>query len=245
MRVFLITTSQDTTPPSWLSSAADVDKVTIVNSFDLRRAERSKALSFIDQDQFLFRYGALPSNGAIGCAAAHRACYDQILREKLPNALILEDDVKIVSSNLTLIRELMENLKDFDVLNLASLDSVVAKRPTVQFGNVSAHRSLWYSHGTYAYVVTSSGSRRLLRSQSPLIKGYADWPIHAWMMRQYLAMPGLVSHSDRPSDVQTSGHCIGKASFSQRCVYLSRRAIWKSIGLVRLRLLSDIKVQGI
>lgn len=59
----------------------------------------------------------------IGCALSHIHIYEEIISESMNNTLILEDDIKLVESNISKIYEAIEELPtDWDLLYLGTLN---------------------------------------------------------------------------------------------------------------------------
>ena len=215
----------------------------IVNNFDLRNVPREMALQKIDRVSFLKKGGSLPSNGAIGCALAHRYCYERTINEGFDHALILEDDVKVSSVNLAAAIAAVKRLSDFDIISFYSKDAVVLRKIAEKVGKYNIHKSLYYCHGAHAYVVSRAGARKLLEAQSPKIRWFSDWPIHAWCMKIYLMAPSTIVMTNRPTSVQTCGPDTHGRSYLIFFVYHLRRIIWKFIGLVRRGLFDDLRVR--
>jgi GR25 family glycosyltransferase involved in LPS biosynthesis len=214
----------------------------VVDKFDLRNVRRADALLNIDCLSFLTRYGSLPSNGAIGCALAHKYCYERMLGDRVHAALILEDDVEMHSVHLGIAAAAMEKVPDYDVISLMSREGVVKRKPVARLAKCAIHRSVYYCHDAAAYVVSRQGAKKLLRSQHPQIKAFADWPIHAWQMKFYLIMPTTIRLSGRPTSVQTRPPEALLPSYLPWVIYRFRRLIWKTIAWVRLGIFRDIRV---
>jgi glycosyl transferase family 25 len=214
----------------------------IVDKFDLRKVPREKALGKINRVSFLMKYGTLPSNGAIGCALAHKYCYEKLLDEDFQAALVLEDDVQMSSVDLEMVLDAMNQVSEFDVISLFSRNAVIKRRPVLKLVNFAVHRSVYYCHDAAAYIVSKKGAKKLLESQSPKVAAFADWPLHAWQMKFYLTMPSTIELSGRPTGVQTNIPEQLKLSYLTWFVYKMRRLIWKTIALVRVNLCGDKRV---
>lgn len=112
------------------------------------------------------------SKGEIGCALSHLKIYRKMVAQEVECAVILEDDVELCSDFL----ELVENFKEFqnecDCLLLGHNDEI--KR------DVFLYTSLWHkkkyiknyklyrftkvAFGTYGYIITLKGARKLLNA---------------------------------------------------------------------------------
>jgi glycosyl transferase, family 25 len=102
-------------------------------------------------------------DGEIGCYASHLLAAEQVLAHKLPYAVILEDDVEIDDDPQEVVARSVATLRHWDVISLSG----AKQHPHIAISNVSRARSLVrYLHfpkTTAAYVLSHSGSRKLLR----------------------------------------------------------------------------------
>ena len=101
------------------------------------------------------------TRGGIGCALSHRNAYEQIIRDDIGIALIIEDDIRINDKEhfSDKLNELIKNApKDFDILYIGyHITSAIHIYDT----HGSYHKSNCV-YGTYGYVVTRKGVMKLL-----------------------------------------------------------------------------------
>lgn len=84
----------------------DVEFVTAVDGRAMNENER---IHQFDVDKFYARYSVMPRPGEIGCTLSHQKCYCKMVKEGIPCALILEDDI-VEPDNITLILEILGRL---------------------------------------------------------------------------------------------------------------------------------------
>lgn len=243
MKAFYITVQPDDALGEALRRALPNFETTVISQFDYRNRDRAAVLREVDKDSFLIRYGGLPSNGAVGCAMAHRFAWKSLLESDAAWALVLEDDVELSSIDPDFVLEACSKTPDFDVLSLGSLSAAVQSTPSSRIGRFNVHRSVYYCRGGFAYVVSRSGATRLLQPQSPAISRYADWPLQAWQMKMYLTRPNAVRLTDRPSGVQTPVTDT-VSTLRHKVIHRTRHHLWKAIGAVRVSVLGDVVVDG-
>jgi glycosyl transferase, family 25 len=132
--------------------------------------------------------------GMIGCSWSHRNVYDDIIKNRYKNALILEDDVIIDKSKLQLLPKVLDQLprnwelvylgyarhEEPQTLALKKLSYFVQRflgkhkfsYQTIKNlypKKISAHiLSAGYHDQTHAYAVTQSGAKKLKALQEPI-----------------------------------------------------------------------------
>jgi glycosyl transferase, family 25 len=89
------------------------ERVNAVDGNDLSADQRE----LYDQKKFALECKRQLVNGEIGCALSHRAVWQQMVADKIPYALILEDDVRLKSELVSLLAD-SECYEAFDFLNL-------------------------------------------------------------------------------------------------------------------------------
>lgn len=91
------------------------ERVSAVNGGDLSEPEKS----FVNRENFLLNTKHHISNGEIGCAMSHRLIWQKMLDDNLDYALILEDDVVLDKSLLSILNN-ADFYQQFDFINLSS-----------------------------------------------------------------------------------------------------------------------------
>jgi glycosyl transferase family 25 len=114
------------------------------------------------------------SNGAIGCFLSHYSLWHKIINENLEHLLIIEDDIYFLDNADQQLRKIYNNLpEDFDIIFL-NCGGICGSKCTNMFGinmceNVNELYNIpKYSLGSYAYVISNNGAKKMLRSMFPL-----------------------------------------------------------------------------
>lgn len=66
-----------------------------INAVDGRSMNTEERAIAFDEKEFEKRYSVKVRPGEIGCTLSHQKCYKKIVEERLPYALILEDDISL------------------------------------------------------------------------------------------------------------------------------------------------------
>jgi GR25 family glycosyltransferase involved in LPS biosynthesis len=146
----------------------------IVSAVDGHQLSKNELNSLIDNEKLSNVFGSPQMTpGEIGCSASHNLIYKKIISEGYSHALILEDDVAL-GNNLSHFWETVkneENMPSFDIVQLGfylNHDQSMSTNETDCFiGNVRLHkfandRSIVPIWGTYAYLISNRGARKML-----------------------------------------------------------------------------------
>jgi glycosyl transferase family 25 len=108
------------------------------------------------------------SPGEIGCYLSHIKVWEKIVTEKLPWAVVLEDDIIIDDDFPQIISNIQTLPIKWDVIRLSGLCHV----PTIQLLGIHTTYSvsvpLGMPSGTQGYCVSQGGARKLLAHSKPL-----------------------------------------------------------------------------
>jgi hypothetical protein len=183
-----------------------------VDQYDFRSVKLEELASSVDFKAFYLKYGRAPTSGEVGCAMAHRYCYEQILAVVDGIGLILEDDFLPDSAMVSdIIPSILED-KSFawDVFSLKATYGLYKVCGKIK-GAMVLKPDL-FSFGTHAYLVKASAASVLLKAQSPMISGLADWPVNPNRLSMYsLCYPAASFIQGRsttaPIGKPSFGHC--------------------------------------
>lgn len=137
----------------------------IVDAVDGRKMSESEKQACFDIKRFLYKEGHYPLPGEIGCTLSHRECYRRLLNSQEEFALILEDDVRFLAREETLVNNLKEIIgKMPDEPYVMTLASHVTYYPESEYqvGKYSFCR-VYHAWGTCAYLINRKGAERFLR----------------------------------------------------------------------------------
>ncbi|MDR0587603.1 MAG: glycosyltransferase family 25 protein [Burkholderiales bacterium] len=139
---------------------------------------------------------ALPE---IGCALSHYAIYREMVRQNLPYALILEDDVRLADHTLAVLSGLSHAL-DRDKPTVVLLNHVRRYKPRPSILLTSTH-GLFNVYGrevgAYAYCLTQSAAQNLMRALYPVFRQCDEWGDFAaeGMIELKAVVPYCASHN--------------------------------------------------
>eukprot|EP00931_Biecheleriopsis_adriatica_P104336 TRINITY_DN79019_c0_g1_i1.p1 TRINITY_DN79019_c0_g1~~TRINITY_DN79019_c0_g1_i1.p1 ORF type:complete len:433 (+),score=80.97 TRINITY_DN79019_c0_g1_i1:97-1395(+) len=167
----------------------------------------------------------LCTKGMLGCFLSHRRIWQKVVDEKLPAAIALEDDVRLVDGFQSKLSNLLAELpEDWEVCLLGAVACVnpnVEPLPMKFYSfcvgggraspgktrSLSPHVSVPHRPaGTHAYIVSQRGAERLLK-ELPRARYHVD--LAAWALPElklYVAEPQLATQDfDEDSTVSKSG----------------------------------------
>ena len=170
--------------------------------------------SQIDRE-IAIRTGSILTDAEFACALSHTKVYQEIVRENIDWALILEDDAIPMSALLPYLAE-----KHYEDASLTQLG--VSLR--VAYVNWSGEKRIFGPHksylraprlkltGAYGYIISQGGAKHFVDTAMP-ITSVADWPdgIEGLVSRREcrVVIPNLIRHQDQVASV------IGKAGRSE------------------------------
>lgn len=126
--------------------AIDATKVTVQSGFQRKASSGYFALS--------------PSEVAIW--ATHRAIWQMIVDQQLPQAIILEDDLVFWPGFKDAVAELAAHARDFDAIKLDGIRFLQRFGKPRAMGTLSVRRIHHESPSTAAYMISLEGAKRLL-----------------------------------------------------------------------------------
>jgi glycosyl transferase family 25 len=130
------------------------------------------------------------SNGAIGCGLSHFKIYEDVLKKKYNNVIVLEDDIYLTDDFLQILNDVLNELpNDYDILyigsfGLSDLDQyydynillkLVAnnKKIILNKNNIYVPE---FPLGTHAYIISNNGCKKILKYLNK-INFHIDWQI--------------------------------------------------------------------
>ncbi|HHQ4444577.1 TPA: glycosyltransferase family 25 protein [Aeromonas veronii] len=161
-------------------------------------------LNIVDQKFCQENFGHTMNKSEIGCAMSHIKIYEKIVSEKIPHALILEDDAYLLSCVPDILSSIM-NKPRFDMLYLFHGK---AKRWPIWHKLPHDYRLVRYRSpskkskrciiGAVAYILSISGAKKLLNHTYP-IRMPADY------LTGLIQKNDLIAYGVEPNCVDT-GH---------------------------------------
>ncbi len=177
------------------------------------------------------------SSSEIGCALSHIAIYRRMVADRIPCALVLEDDA-VLPDGLPAVVAALERLPCMSRPTVVLLSpSSGARQPATPLAADYALASFRSGFYTHAYVVSLAGARALLRTLYP-VGDVAD----CWnrlsrhrVVDVYTVQPCVVTQDQVRFFGATTGEVRAlRASMGwlERCTFKARRVFWRLYDLL-------------
>ena len=123
------------------------------------------------------RIGREMSSSEIACAYGHIKIYEYIVKKKIKNSVIIEDDA-FISKNLTkIIQKKINIIKKYDVVALSATSGFVYKK-NKNFKNVEFCDFETHCNGTGGYIINLKTCKKILNENKRKVCTVADWPLN-------------------------------------------------------------------
>ena len=126
-----------------------------------------------DSNFFLKKTGRKMIDAEIGCAYGHLKIYKHIIKNKIPEAVIFEDDI-LPSNNLKFILK-NYSYKNIDILVFLSTSGFISK--INKFERLNAHNIVSHFNSSCAYRINLKTCEKIIKCNQGKIRGLSDWPI--------------------------------------------------------------------
>ncbi|MGB0919685.1 MAG: glycosyltransferase family 25 protein [Alphaproteobacteria bacterium] len=153
--------------------------------------------------------------GELGCFLSHRGIYEKMVRDDIPMAFIVEDDVILQDTTFALLADLQRVKTSFDIVRFlgtpkhhTARQKILEELPTKPY---TLNRLYGMPGGAYAYVITQGGARKMLSAMDR-----TAFPIDTLMGREWVhgARGLIVMPSPAYADMKTASY-IGEARFDK------------------------------
>lgn len=150
----------------------------------------------VDNDKLL--------KGQIACSLSHISVWSEIIEQKIPYAIVLEDDAFVNDAEnflLTIKSTLNELPSDWEYVNLYVCERHRRDDDDVQIAGATMINKSYYTWGTVGYMVSEKGAKRL-RNELSLIRAPVDEQIQ-WLERScfFTSKKQVVSSAGAGGDV--------------------------------------------
>lgn len=166
-----------------------------IDAVDGRNGLPTEYESRIDRVGARAKYKRDLSDAEFACALSHQSIYERIVREGLPGAVVLEDDVILTDAFIGFIRE-----SAFIDHNFIQMFYSGARRKILRKSIRSRQATLAPLSGnadsTAGYALSASAAQYILSNSRPLA-GTADWPCDLEPIRPMATIPRLLVHPER------------------------------------------------
>jgi glycosyl transferase family 25 len=213
---------------------------TFIDAIDGERLTASQLSSYSEWRSTLVTGRGL-TLGEVGCALSHLASYERMVRENIPELLILEDDSAPKPELIEMLASTRLLPADRDVVTLHSTFSSARPVPISDsplVGESFVCRYERHSFGTVGYLVTLRAAKRLLRVGLPVRRPADDLLFRDRPARLvvYGIEPNIVGHRvEFPSEVRDLAR-TPQLSPLQRAAATTARLARRAASPVRQRL---------
>ena len=173
----------------------------------------------------------------IGCAFSHKALYQKMVSENIPEMLIFEDDV-FIDENLKLFLKTYKTFKpkNVDIILLGSISRkflrtqkffslLMLKKLPFKVNNTICRMGKSYasSGGLHAYYITKQGAQKMIDLNSPKVCYVADMITGDMIVgghNLYVIFPNIVGLQDVDSEIGVDYNVYRKSNklkFSKFC----------------------------
>jgi len=141
--------------------------------FDAVDAQKINLLQHKDYNGLIRRlcYGKDLAPGELGCFLSHRAVLEKIVNKKIPISLIFEDDVILQKDFKSVLENLINCPYPWEAIRFLGKPKIATlmQRKIIKiYKNFYLTRLATSPGGAYAYVITYSGAKKLLKSMSKI-----------------------------------------------------------------------------
>jgi glycosyl transferase family 25 len=139
--------------------------------FDAVDAQKINLLQHKDYNGLIRRlcYGKDLAPGELGCFLSHRTVLEKVVNKKIPIALIFEDDVILQKDFKSVLENLINCPYPWEAvrfLGKPKIATLMQRKIIKIYKNFYLTRLATSPGGAYAYVITYSGAKKLLKSMS-------------------------------------------------------------------------------
>jgi glycosyl transferase family 25 len=180
---------------------------------------------FIDRDKARIEMGRNLTDGEFACALSHQKVYKILLDQKIPRAIILEDDAIPLSGFKSFLEQNGPEAAD---LILFDYDRVRIWRKSAmpRFEGVSLHPFVFNPFLSTGYSISYHGAEYLRTNSLPITR-QADWPCDIVSLGARITIPRLIDH---PEDKSTDSFLEQERNAAEAQINLNKAARYKRFG---------------
>ena len=140
--------------------------------------KKNKLKSIYDKESTLKNIGRELADSEIGCAASHLKAYNYVIKNKIEQAIIMEDDS---FPSKFLYQWIKNNIKieNNKILNFYCYpDGFISKKPYKSLFNnsIKLHNIIGHSFGAACYQINNYTCKKIVSFTRNKVIGFPDWP---------------------------------------------------------------------
>lgn len=145
------------------------DNYEIIDAFDGRGMNFPQFPNYM-RSLRLSLYGKDLIGPEFGCFLSHKKIYQKMVNEKVPYALVLEDDAKLNENFFQILEILLNKYPEFDLVRFLGKYKIEKKpkRKILKLSSFNLIRLHGSPGGTYAYVISQSGAKKMLSKMNKI-----------------------------------------------------------------------------
>lgn len=178
-------------------------KFEFFDAVDCRGGISDKYNDILDMELAAKRLGRVMTNGEVGCSLSHHLLYKKIVKEKIKDAIIIEDDAILTPALKDFIN--MKNKSDFVMLYhyRAYANKLVFSNNKTEFYNIP-----FMPFSTAGYYINNKTAKIILNNNKT-VSYVADWslPLHE-MVDCTIASPRVINHPEQDNQTSISGRPV-------------------------------------
>ena len=145
-------------------------EVRFIEAVDGKYLSQEEVDSVYSEKRSIEEIGRGLSRGEIGCALSHKKIYQKIVDENMSQAVIFDDDIELNEKLVNFFHDEMALPDNMELLLLGywfygikNTEFLISYRKQVEFSDtVKLVRFIKNMHGTYGYLITQDGAKKLL-----------------------------------------------------------------------------------
>ncbi|WP_421716481.1 glycosyltransferase family 25 protein [Arcobacter arenosus] len=152
------------------------------------------------------------SLGEIGCALSHKIIYQQMIDQNIGIALIVEDDISFNNDLSKALEKVTEFPNDWEIVLLGHHPAHSRKEITKNniwglkqnlFNNYSLVRPAEHAYGTYGYMISLKGAKKLLKELNKIYMPIDRYTGSDKMINLYMFSPPIIQIDDDTSNMSS------------------------------------------
>ena len=171
--IFIINLKQDAQKKKQMQIQLDKLglKAEFVEAVDGRKLGEDEKNKVYDHQKTIRAIGRELTNGEIGCALSHQKIYKKLVEQKIPYAVILEDDAILCNDFKTIVENIIRKTQQFDIVLLGHNANIKQYILPYTFwgykkiiGKYFLFRPTTWCYGTYGYIISCLGAEKLMQN---------------------------------------------------------------------------------
>ena len=123
------------------------------------------------------RIGRDMRNSEIACAYGHLEIYEYIIKKKIKNSIIIEDDAFVSKNLIKVVRDKINTIKKYDIVTLSSTSGFIYKKNN-NFKDYELCKFKTHCNGTGGYIINLKTCKKIIKENQKKVCTVADWPLN-------------------------------------------------------------------